>query len=137
MTGSIDPTAEQLAALAEAPSDVPLRMLNLLRYREVAAYPEGSPLAPAEPISGREAYQRYSAGALECVSDVGGEVFYYGACLPTLIGPEREQWDDIALIQYPSRTAFESMIASEKYQEIVGHRSAALQDSRLVPTIYS
>ena len=42
--------------LAGVPEDTPIVMINLLRYRERAAYPEGS---GAEPCSGRDAYRRY------------------------------------------------------------------------------
>ena len=40
-------------------------------------------------------------------------------------------WDEIILVEYPSRMAFEQMISSSEYQVDVIHRTAALEDSRL------
>ena len=37
----VDPTREAFNAFKALPRDVPIQMLNLLRYRDVAAYPEG------------------------------------------------------------------------------------------------
>ena len=42
---SIDPTADQVRALRDAGPDGPVVMLNLLKFREHANYPAGSPHA--------------------------------------------------------------------------------------------
>jgi hypothetical protein len=36
-------------------------------------------------------------------------------------------------VRYPSKAAFVAMISDPGYQEIHGHRAAALADSRLIP----
>jgi hypothetical protein len=59
---SVEPSPERLQAFLAEPDDAPLVMVNLLRYRERAEYPAG---AGAAPCSGREAYQRYGAVALQ------------------------------------------------------------------------
>jgi uncharacterized protein (DUF1330 family) len=51
-----------------------------------------------------------------------------------VIGPEGEQWDDVLLVQYPSRRAFLTMVGRADYQQAVVHRRAALADSRLIAT---
>lgn len=48
-----------------------------------------------------------------------------------LIGPDEARWDEILIMQYPARSAFESMLADPDYQAIVFHRTAAIKDSRL------
>jgi uncharacterized protein (DUF1330 family) len=106
-------------------------MLNLLRYRERALYPAGS---GAAPCSGREAYQRYAAVALQKVASVGGRIVWMGAVAASVIAPAGEEWHDVALVEYPSRKAFLAMIALPDYQAAVVHRTAALEDSRLVAT---
>ena len=63
---------------------------------------------------------------------VDGTVCFAGAAQTVVIGPEGEQWDDVFLIQYPSRQAFFDMLSSEQYRAIGYHRTAALDDSRLV-----
>jgi len=130
--GSIDPTAEQLRAFLESgEDDTPIVMINLLRYRAQAAYPEGF---DAEPCSGREAYQRYGAVATQRVASVGGRLIWLGSAQHTVIGPEAERWDDAVLVEYPSRKAFLTMVSQPEYQATVPHRSAALEDSRLIAT---
>jgi uncharacterized protein (DUF1330 family) len=106
-------------------------MLNLLRYRERAEYPQGS---AAAPCSGREAYQRYSEVAVRKVAESGGRILWLGAAFLGLIGPEGESWDDVVLVEYPSPRAFLRMISMPDYQAAAVHRTAALADSRLVAT---
>jgi len=112
-------------------SEGPIIMVNLLRYRERAAYPQSS---AATPCSGREAYQRYSEVALRTVAEVGGELFYLGRVAASVIAPAGEEWDDVALVRYPSRRAFVEMIGRADYQAGAVHRTAALADSRLICT---
>ncbi len=129
---SVEPTAEQLAAFAAFEDDGgPIVMINLLRYRERAAYAA----ADAEtPCSGREAYLRYGAVAGQMVARYGGGMVAGGPARATVIGPESERWDDFVLVRYPSRKAFFDMISDPEYQACVHHRSAALADSRLIAT---
>lgn len=129
--GAVEPTPERLQDFLKAPEATPLVMINLLRYRERAAYPPGS---EAEPCSGREAYQRYAELALRTVAEAGGRPVWLGEVASTLIAPAGEAWDDAVLVEYPSRKAFLDMIARPDYQAASVHRSAALADSRLVAT---
>lgn len=130
----IEPTAAQMERLLAAAMTGPVTMLNLLRYAPEADYSAHPDLAPDTPITGRDAYGRYSEGVLPILADLGGEVVLFGPCHPGVIGPEDEIWDDLALIRYPDLDAFVTMVGSEEYLAIMGHRTAALADSRLVPT---
>ena len=98
---------------------------------ERAAYPDGF---GAEPCSGREAYQRYAAVATGRIASVGGRLVWLGSAQHTLIGPEAERWDDAVLVEYPSRKAFLAMVSQPEYQAAAPHRTAALEDSRLIAT---
>lgn len=127
---SINPTREQLAEFANRmPAGQPILMLNLLRYRDLAAYPQDSPHAPC---SGREAYRRYSRTALAKVQAVGGNVEVLASVHMALIAPADEHWDDLLLVRYPSPQAFLSMLADPDYQAATQHRTAALADARLL-----
>jgi uncharacterized protein (DUF1330 family) len=128
---TIEPSHEQLQAFAGQPDDgEPIVMLNLLRYRQRADYAQHP---QQTPCSGRDAFKRYAKSSLVCIEAAGGKVLFIGAAQPAVIGPEAEQWDEIFLVHYPSRRAFLDMIASAEYRAIAFHRSAALQDSRLIP----
>ena len=131
--GSVEPSAQRLQEFIEGgEDDSPVVMINLLRYRAQAEYPEGF---DAEPCSGREAYQRYGAVALGRVALAGGRVVWMGSAQATLIGPDTEQWDDAVLVEYPSRKAFMRMLSQPEYLAATPHRTAALEDSRLIATV--
>lgn len=130
---SINPSPEQLAAFtADVADDTPLLMLNLLRFQLQANYASGSSHAPC---SGREAYGRYSQTALRKVRGVGGEVQLMAAAQTALIAPATEHWDELLLVRYPSKAAFLSMLADPEYRAATEHRTAALQDSRLIASL--
>lgn len=131
MTRTVDPVASQLPALLAAlPADTPLVMLNLLRFRPHAAYRDGVARG-----SGAEAYARYAAVALGKVRAVGGELRYRGVVKGLLIAPDDEAWDEVLLVRYPSVAAFSAMLAMPDYREATRHRSAALEDARLIATV--
>lgn len=118
----------QLDILAGLPADAPVVMLNQLRFRERAAY-----AADEDACSGREAYRRYSEVALQAIARIGGSVIFSGKPGAPLIGPEDETWHAVFLVRYPSVDAFRSMLAMPEYLAAVRHRTAALEDSRLIP----
>lgn len=128
---SINPDINALPGiLAGLPAGKPVHMLNLLRFRDVALYKEG----PAE-CSGREAYARYSRVAMQALAEVGGHVVYHGTVTGHLIAPPAERWDVMVLVRYPAPQAFATMVALPHYQAATRHRTAALEDSRLVATL--
>jgi uncharacterized protein (DUF1330 family) len=120
------------AALAGAPEGRPVVMINLLRYRDQASYEPGSGF---EACSGREAYERYSRYAIRFVRSRGGAVAWQGAAIAVLLGPSGERWDDALLVRYPSKQAFLDMVGDPEYLAITVHRTAALEDSRLIATL--
>ena len=122
VTNAVTPGPEQAAAFFTGAEDGPFVMVNLLRFRERAAYADG---ADAQ-LSGREAYARYGAGVQACLAAVGGRQIYAGAMAELLIGTVDEPWDMVALIEYPSRAAMLAMIQSPAYQAIEKHRHAGL-----------
>lgn len=129
---AIHPSAEQLQQFATVPDGgEPIVMINLLRFREQAAYPEG---VEATPCTGREAYQRYASRVVPFLESVGAELFWSGRVELALIAPPGESWDEALLVRYPSKAAFATMVQMPPYQQITVHRTAALADSRLLMT---
>lgn len=133
MSRHVEPTQDQVRALQERAAAGPVEMLNLLRFREVADYSRSPQLRPDEPISGAEAYAEYSRHTMPRLDAVGAEVVWMGRGAGPLIGPPGERWDLALLVRYPSVEAFLSMTSDDQYVATVGHRTAALEDSRLFP----
>jgi len=133
---SIDPTRAQIdQVIADSGSKTgPIRMINLLKFREVANYGDLPDPAEGGASTGVEAYARYAEVAMAEVQKVGGSQFYSGIADMTVIGPESESWDLVAIIEYPNRAAFLKMISSPDYQACAFHRTASLADTRIIMT---
>lgn len=108
-------------------------MLNLLRFRKVADYSAAPELAPDEPISGEAAYRLYMKHTLPHLEKSGGRLLFYGRGGPFLIGPTDERWDAAMLVEQSSVAAFMAFASNAEYLAGMGHRSAAVEDSRLLP----
>lgn len=128
---TVNPTSEQAEKFAHSvPDDKPIVMLNLLKFRDVADYGASGPRG----LTGKEAYLRYSKAVLPLMFEVGGQPLWMGNARANLIAPEGESWDQVVLAHYPSRAAFLRMVRSAAYQAVSHHRTAALEDSRLIET---
>lgn len=110
-------------------------MLNLLRFRDVADYAGSPELMPDKPISGKEAYQLYINHTLPFLQASGGEILFMGEGGTFLIGPTNERWDAILLIKQNNVNSFLAFESNSDYLTGIGHRTAALEDSRLLPIV--
>lgn len=50
-----------------------------------------------------------------------------------LIGPEHEKWDLVMLVRQSSAESFLAFAENKDYLAGLGHRTAAVEDSRLLP----
>ena len=126
MTVYIDPTKETFAAFREKDREGPIHMLNLVRLRAQAAYPDG------HTATGAEAYAAYGRESLPVFARLGGKIVWQGKFELMLIGPSEERWDICFIAEYPSVAAFVEMIRDPAHREAVKHRQAAVEDSRLI-----
>ncbi len=111
----------------------PVIMLNLLRFQTMADYRESPHLAPPSPISGEEAYHLYIKHTIPFLEKSGGEIVFMGKARHFLIGPPEERWDAVLLIRQKSVDSFMAFASDAAYLKGMGHRTAALEDSRLLP----
>lgn len=128
-----EPTQEQGRALFTRGLKGPVTMLNLLRLRDVADYSASPELAPASPISGREAYTLYMEHTTPFLAASGGEVIFLGDGGSFFIGPPDERWDIAMLVKQASLESFFAFASDRAYLKGLGHRTAAVEDSRLLP----
>jgi uncharacterized protein (DUF1330 family) len=131
----LEPTQEAGRALVQRAIAGEVVMLNLLRFRAVADYSANPELAPATPISGAAAYERYVAHALPHLRRSGGDLMFLGEGGRFLIGPENERWDRVILVRQSSIQAFMAFASDQAYPAGIGHRTAAIEDSRLLPLV--
>ena len=126
MSHHVDPGREQFDAFKALPRDTPILMLNLVRLREQAAYPDG------RGATGAEAYAAYGRESRPIFERVGGRIVWRGRPEQMLIGPLDEHWDVAFIARYPSAAAFLEMVTDADYRVAVMHRQAAVDDSRLI-----
>lgn len=127
----INPERDRFKELYGLPLDEPVEMLNLLRFRDVAAYSSDDP-EHGESLSGRQAYARYSREASPIFTALGGTQIWIGVPALTLVGPGDERWELAFVARYPTAQAFIDMVKNADYQKAVRHRTAATADSRLI-----
>ncbi len=131
----IEPTQEAGAELFSRNIEGEMMMLNMLRFRQVADYSENPELAPENSISGKEAYQKYMTHSAPFLKQSGGDLIFTGTAGKYLIGPDEQQWDLIMIVRQRSLADFMTFASNEEYRAGMGHRTAALEDSRLLPMI--
>lgn len=129
----LEPTRDAGIRFVRRGIEGPVFMLNLLRFHETADYSDHPDLAPPSPISGAEAFDRYIRHTLPYLRESGGDLVFLGAGGPFLIGPEEERWDLAMLVRQKDVASFLSFETHALYRSGLGHRAAAIADSRLLP----
>lgn len=122
------PTRERLEALMTDTSGDPVVMLNLLKFRDRAVYPDGR----STELTGRQAYEEYAAAMQKIVKDKGGTFLFAGDVASLVIGDVEDVWDTCALVRYPSAAAFAAIATSPEVAEIGVHRAAGLEGQLLL-----
>jgi uncharacterized protein (DUF1330 family) len=124
------PTAEQIRAIRDHPRKGPIHMVNLLKFRERAQYPDGE--AEDGGISGHEAYLKYGEAVGKIVAGLGGRIVWSGRPEVVVIGASGDPWDEVVVVEYPSREAFLQMISMPEYHAAHVHREAGLDHQQLI-----
>jgi uncharacterized protein (DUF1330 family) len=130
---SIDPTADQVRQLRDDGPDGPVTMVNLLKFKDRAVYPEDS----GEPArSGSEAYALYEKAFSVTVGTVSqANIIYNGDVGLVFIGEPGTaptDWDRVLIVRYPSRGHFLAMMRDETYRAALVHRYAAIERTVLL-----
>lgn len=119
---SVVPNDEQIAGFLEPGPDGPIYMVNLLKFKDKAEYPDGR----ETDLTGEQAYGIYGAGVSKLLTEFGGAPMFSASVERLMLGEVEELWDKVAIAMYPSRAAMMDMMRSEKMQEIGIHRAAGL-----------
>ncbi len=129
----LEPTEQAAQALFTGGIKGEVVMLNLLRFKETADYSDYPELAPDKPVSGAQAYQKYMEFTTPFLEQSGGKLIFSGKADHFFIGPENQCWDLVILVKQKSLADFMAFASNPEYLAGLGHRTAALEDSRLLP----
>jgi uncharacterized protein (DUF1330 family) len=110
----IDPTDAQIQAVLHDDRDGPIVMLNLNRYAD------------------RDRYLQYGMVALAAIESVGGRILWQSEVEQTVIGDDRDRYDEVIAVWYPNRAAFLGLMDHPGYLEATEHRLAGLEHATLL-----
>ena len=127
---ALEPTEAQLNAILATGKGDEVHMLNLLKFREFAAYEDGRDA----DMPGRDAYlHRYGAPMIDMVMKAGGSLKFSSVPSALLVGEMEMPWDMVAIITYPSIKTLLEISMTPQFQEIAVHRKAGLEGQLLIP----
>lgn len=119
---NVFPNEVQIKGFAEPGPDGPIYMVNLLKFKQKAEYPDGR----ESNLSGEEAYMIYATAVSKLLIQFGGAALFGANVERLMLGEVEELWDKVAIAMYPSRAAMMQMMQSAEMQEIGVHRTAGL-----------
>ena len=119
---AVIPNEEQMAGFLDGDTETPIKMVNLLKFKDKADYKDGRQTS----LSGKEAYQIYADEVQGHLEKVGGQSIFFGEVERLMLGEVEELWDWVAIAEYPSRKAMLEMVMDSEYQKSEEHRSAGL-----------
>lgn len=123
--GSLGLNQDQLEALLANPTER-FYMVNLIRYREMAAYADGR----ETDLTGREANALYDP--IPFITAMGGRVVYNSTVADQIDGADDVVWDDIAIVEYPCPIGFLAMATHPDFQETAIHKDAGVERTRVM-----
>ncbi len=115
------PTQEQWRRILERDPEIGFSLVNFFKFRETADYGDTS----TTEASGSEAFQRYADVSMPSMHKAGGEFLAVAPFAGNLLGSEQD-WDLIAIGQYPNLAAFTALYTDPAYVEAFKHRTAAV-----------
>ena len=119
MNTYLDLTKEQFQQLTQYPDGEPVKMLNLLKFKNKVG--EGT---------GAEAYAVYMKATEPFFAKANAQVLFFGTPQLSLIGPQENEWDKVLIVEYATKQDFLNMVTAVGYPADL--RRQALEDSRLI-----
>ena len=117
----------QLQRLLQTPTEGPFYMVNLIKFRDQAVYPDGR----ATTLTGREANDLYAP--TEFIEAIGARVVFTGDVSGETLGAAGA-WDQVAIVEYPCPVAFFAMSTDPEFQARSIHKEAGLEYSTVMVT---
>jgi uncharacterized protein (DUF1330 family) len=113
--------------LQEMDHQAPVVMVNLMRFRERSLDGDGS---------GWDAYLRYSALTVPMIKARGGTLLWTGDARTVALGrQDGNQWNYLALVYYPTVSAFVDMMTSQDYEQRCDpHRTNGCAEHLIIAT---
>lgn len=125
---AVMPTPEGMQTFLAKDIEGPVSMVNLLKFKDKAEYADGR----ETDLSGAEAYALYGVDMARWVTSNGGRLLFSGPAHHLVLGEADELWDQVAIMEYPSKEAFVQIVSAPEVAEWGVHRSAGLAGQLLI-----
>ena len=127
---AVMPNDQQMTGFLEEGKDQPIYMVNLLKFKGKAVYPDKR----ETDLTGEEAYAIYSQEVGKHLEKVGGKPIFGGKVARLMLGEVEDLWDVVAIAMYPNRKAMLDMISDPEYIKSAQHRAAGLEGQLNIET---
>ena len=127
---AVMPNESQMEGVNDQEEDKPIFMVNLLKFKEKAEYPDKR----ETDLTGKEAYAIYGKEVVGHLEKVGGKPIFGANVERLMLGEVEDLWDQVAVAMYPSRKAMLKMITDPDYIESAQHRVAGLEGQLNIET---
>ena len=127
---AVMPNDQQMTGFLEEGKDQPIYMVNLLKFKDKAVYPDKR----ETDLTGEEAYAIYSQEVVKHLEKVGGKPIFGGKVARLMLGEVEDLWDVVAIAMYPNRKAMLDMISDPEYIKSAQHRAAGLEGQLNIET---
>lgn len=124
-------TADDLQVFLDQEIEGSVAMVHLLKFKGRAEYADGR----ETELTGAEAYGLYRREMVERVSSSGGRLVFSGAVSHLVLGEVEDMWDEVMVVEFPSKEAFVEIISSPEIAEYGVHRRAGLAGQLLIATV--
>ena len=124
------PNDQQMAGFLEESENQPIYMVNLLKFKDKATYPDKR----ETDLTGEEAYAIYGQEVRKHLEKVGAKPLFSGKVSRLMLGEVEDLWDMVAIAMYPNRKAMLDMISDQEYIKSAQHRVAGLEGQLNIET---
>ena len=127
---AVMPNDQQMAGFLEEGKGQPIYMVNLLKFKDKATYPDKR----ETDLTGEEAYAIYGQEVRKHLEKVGGQPIFSGKVSRLMLGEVEDLWDVVAIATYPNRKAMLDMLSDPEYIKSAQHRVAGLEGQLNIET---
>ena len=124
------PNDQQMTGFLEEGKDQPIYMVNLLKFKDKATYPDKR----ETDLTGEEAYAIYGQEVRKHLEKVGAKPIFSGKVSRLMLGEVEDLWDVVAIAMYPNRKAMLDMLSDPEYIKSAQHRAAGLEGQLNIET---
>jgi hypothetical protein len=128
------PSAEQVNLIKQKYTKIPIAIVNMMKYKDIAVYPEdykGKTGKRGKIFTGREAYERYANKSMKKMGKSGGQIIALGNFDTVAAGDEDTDWDTFTNVLYPSFEVFIETFNVEDFESELIDRDAGLEKSKI------